>query len=320
MSDYPYLSLEQITVDLALAQTLPRHLAFYYLALPLARDGEQLTLIMAHPENRAAVAMLESALDTSVVPVKGSGAEIRRTLNQVWTSEVAPRLTHVLCWGSSPDQAALIVPMAQTIAQAFQAQTVCLDADECNLETLLSIARDEQYGLTIIDEPAGDDLSYVLSRSSTSLLFVQGACFALRQILVILRGHSPDDHVLDWIIPLAVATQARVVLLTISSSMAHGPSGASDRLANLLSPDSEPGQHIMSCAHRLTEAGIKGQLKLYEGVPEQAIASEVARGEYDLVTLAAEAHGDFVQRVVRHINQLPANNQQPVLVIKPTME
>ncbi len=324
MSDYPYLSLEQITIDQELARTLPRHLAFYYLALPLARDGEQLTLIMAHPENRAAVAMIEAALHTDIVPVKGSSAEIRTALNRVWVNEVNPKLTRILCWGSSSDQAALVVSMTQIIARALLAQTVCLDAHECSLETLLSIAREEQYGLTIIDEPSGDDLSQVLSQSSTSLLLVRGAYFALRHILVVLRGHSPDDHVLDWIIPLAMATQARVTLLTISPSIAHGSpslrSGTSGRLATLLTPDSEPGQHIMSCAHRLTEAGIKGQLKLHEGIPEQTIAQEVAVTGYDLITLAAEAHGDFVQRVIHHINQLPANNQQPILVIKPTME
>jgi hypothetical protein len=58
-------------------------------------------------------------------------------------------------------------------------------------------------------------------------------------------------------------------------------------------------------------------LKLRQGEPEVEIAGEVAQGSYDLVTIAAEAHGDFVQRVLVQIDRLAASGQQPVLVIKP---
>jgi nucleotide-binding universal stress UspA family protein len=321
MSDYPYLSLNQITIDPELARTLPRRLAFYYLALPLARDDEQLTLVMAHPENQLAVNMLESALGARVVPVQGSGAEIRAALDLVWTGETGPRTTRILCWGSTPEQAALAASVADVVARALLVQTVSMDASQCNLDTILSLAREEHYSLTVIDEPPDDTVSHVLRHSSTPVLLVRGASLALRHILLVLRGHSPDEHVLDWIIPLALAAQARVSLLTLSPAVAQAGQRrhprTPSRLASLLSTDSEAGQHIRSCAHRLTGAGIKGQLRLRQGLPEQSIASEVSQGDYDLITLAAEAHGDFVQRVLSRIKALPANNQQPVLVIKP---
>ncbi len=320
MSDYPYLSLNQIAIDPVLARTLRRRLAFYYLALPLARDDEQTTLVMAHPENRAAITVLESALGTRIVPVQGSSEEIRAALNLIWSDETNPKTTRILCWGATPERAALAGSVAEVFARARSAQTVCLDASQSSLQTILSLAREEQYSLTVIDEPSDDVLSHVLRQSSTPVLLVRGAHFALRSILLVLRGHSPDEHVLDWVIPLALAGQARVTLLTVSPTVERGSwrsTGMPHGLANLLSTDSEPGKHVMSCAHRLTAAGIDGRLKLRQGLPEQTIASEVSQGNYDLITIAAEAHGDFVQRVLRQVKNLSPNNQQPVLVIKP---
>ncbi len=320
MSDYPYLSLNRVTIDPTLVRTLPRRLAFYHLALPLARDDEQLTLVMAHPENQSAITVLEAALGTHIVPVQGSSEEIRAALNVIWSEETLSKTTRILCWGPTPERSALAGATAEIFARARSAQTLCLDATQSSLETVLSIAREEQYSLTVIDEPPNGVLSHVLRESSTPVLFVRGTYFSLRHILLVLRGHSPDEHVLDWVIPLALAGQARVTLLTVSPTLSRG-SQRSTRLlhglANLLSTESEPGQHVMSCANRLTAAGITGQLKLCQGSPEQTIANEVAQGSYDLITIAAEAHGDFVQRVLRQISDLPSNNQQPVLVIKP---
>ena len=321
MSDYPYLSLQHIAVDPELARTLPRRLAYYYLALPLACDDEQMTLVMAHPENRATIAVLEAALGTRVIPVQGSSEEIRAALNMIWSNEASSQATRILCWRAAPERVAVTAAMAEVFARARSAQTIYLDAHQNDLETALALAREERYSLTVIDAPSDETIAHALRRSSTPVLFLRGNSFSLRRILLALRGHSPDGPVLDWIIPVALAEQAAVTLLTVSpaapEARLRSSAGAPYGLANLLSADSEPGQHIMSCTQRLAAAGIKGQLKLCQGSPEQAIASEASQGEYDLIALAAEAHGNFVQRVLSQIEALPANNQQSILVIKP---
>jgi nucleotide-binding universal stress UspA family protein len=320
MSDYPYLSLSRISIDPTLARKLPRRLAYYYLALPLARDDDQLTLIMAHPENQAAIAVLQAVLGERIVPVQGSGEEIKATLNLIWSGETDPAASRILCWGASPERVSQAMSVAEVVAQAFSAQTTCLDASQSSLETVLTVAREGQYSLTVIDAPEGEPLSRVLRQSSTPVLLVRGALLALHRILLVLRGHSPDESVLDWVVPLAQVGQAAVTLLTVAPLAARGlqrrarmPHG----LAGYLSSENEPGKHVMDCARRLTEAGIRGQLKLRQGEPEVEIAGEVAQGGYDLVTIAAEAHGDFVQRVLVQIDRLATGSQQPVLVIKP---
>jgi len=189
----------------------------------------------------------------------------------------------------------------------------------------LTVAREGQYSLTVIDAPQGDALSHLLRSSSTPVLLVRGAGLVLHHILLVLRGHSPDESVLDWVIPLAKANQAMVTLLTVAPTAVAGRrSSRSPRmphgLAALLTADSGPGEHIATCARRLTEAGIQGTLSLRQGVLEEQIAAEVEVGHYDLITIAAEAHGDVVQRVLNQIERQSPDHQQPVLVIKPITE
>ena len=210
--------------------------------------------------------------------------------------------------------------IADLVAQALTAETTVLDAGQTSLETAQTVARE--------DNTADGDRRAARKRSRAFCGIVHpGAPGARRaavldHILLVLRGHSPDESVLDWVIPLAQAGGARVTLLTVAPAAAQGrrrsrfPGG----LAGLLTADSAPGEHIWACARRLTEAGVPGDLKLCQGEPEAQIAAEVARGSYDLITIAAEAHGDFVQRVLQQIEIQAPDNWQPVLVIKPITE
>jgi len=321
MNDYPYLSLSRVTVDPALARHLPRRLAYYYLALPLAYDDEQWTVVMAHPDNQTAVNVLQATLGGQIVPIQGSASEIRDTLHLIWPDESAPAAQRFLSWGSSLERAAVALGVAKLIAQSLSSQTICQDASQSSLETVLTLAREGGYSLTVIDAPQGETLSHLLRQSATPVLLVRGGQVKLRHILLVLRGHSPDEYVLDWVIPLAQANQASVTLLTIA------PNGSSKRgfrmlhgIAPLLTVDSGPGEHIAVCARRLTEIGVEGTIKLRQGTPEEQIALEVAQGDYDLITIAAEAYGDFVQRVLQQIDRRVPNHEQPVLVIKPMTE
>jgi nucleotide-binding universal stress UspA family protein len=299
MSDYPYLSLSRISIDPALARKLPRRLAYYYQALPLARDDDQLALVMAHPENQDAIAVLQAIMGERIVPVMGSSDEIKAALHTIW-----------LCWGESAQAPAV----AEVVARALDAELTCLDATQSGLDTVLTVAHEGQYNLTVIDAPQGEPLARVLRQSSTPVLLVRGALLTLRRILLVLRGHSPDESVLDWVVPLAHMGQAAVTLLTVAPTTVRGiQRRAPQSLAGFLSAENEPGKHVMACARRLTEAGIPGQLKLRQGESEREIAGEVGQGHYDLVTIAAEAHGDFVQRVLNRLG----GSRQPVLVIKP---
>jgi nucleotide-binding universal stress UspA family protein len=318
MNVYPYLPLSRVSVDPVLARRLPRRLAYYYLALPLAQDGDELTVVMAHPDNHAAVAVLQALLGAHIVPVQGAAAEIKAVLNRVWPEEADSAAPRIVCWAGSPERAAPVLAAAGWFAAALQAEAVCLDSSRSSLETALTVAHQGQYRLIVIDAPEGEDLSWLLREASMPLLLVRGERLDLRMILLVLRGHSSDESALDWVIPLAQSSRAVVTLLAVARpEPPDAPPGrrAEAGLTALLDLSSGPGEHIDACMRRLDEAGVSGHLKLRQGRSERQIALEAAQSDYDLITIAAEAHGDFVQQVLREVDD--QSHRRPVLVIKP---
>ncbi len=114
-------------------------------------------------------------------------------------------------------------------------------------------------------------------------------------VLHILRGHVPDHRVLDWLIPLAGQNCAEVTLLMGMDEGGKRPL-VSD-LALILSAQDKRHDHISDCRERLIAAGVGGRLKLRQGVALNGIADELCEQHYDLVAVAAEAYGSFVNRV-----------------------
>src|SRR5215475_11955268 len=111
-ADYPFLSLKWVTVDPSVARRLPRRLAYYYLALPIAHDDDDITVVMAYPDNPNVVTVLQSSLGAHIVPVRGSALEIKSTLDLMWSAFTEPvesevGAARILCWGTSNVRAAL---------------------------------------------------------------------------------------------------------------------------------------------------------------------------------------------------------------------
>ncbi len=322
-NDYPYLSLNQVTIDAALVRRLPRTLAYYHLALPLAEDGDQISVVMAHPENEAVVTTLEMLLRTRIVPVLGAASQIKAALDGVWQHETESSVVRIVSWGASPERSVLANAAADLFAKPLAAQATHLDGEQCDLETVVTVAREGQYGLTVISMPTGELLTRFLRRAPTPVLLIQDQVPALEHILVALRGHSPDSSALNWVIPLARQQGCSVTLLAISGPAEHSPIReirTRHSLATLLNPDSAPAEHILACTRRLTEVGIQGKLRLCQGVPEQQIAQQFIQGKADLLIIAAEAQGDFIQRVLNCIHNLAAENVKAVLIVKPIAE
>jgi nucleotide-binding universal stress UspA family protein len=315
---YPFLSLSRLSIDPALARQLPRKLAYYYLAIPVAEDGERLSVVMENPANRAAVRALQLALGRTIVPVRGDVSEIKATLHLLWPQQAAT-VPHILSWSASPQQAVSVASVAGLIARAFSAQVVSLDSSQSSLETILAVAHEDQYSLIVLDLPPGRTPPHLIRALSKPVLLVQGNELTLRHILLVLRGHSPDEQALDWVIPLAKMEHSLVTLLAVASPFPNlytRETRMFQGVATLLYPDNLLGKHILECARRLNEAGIKGYLRLRQGSPERQIAEEASQGEYDLIAIAAEATGEFVQRVLEEVGHRSPQSEHPVLIVK----
>jgi nucleotide-binding universal stress UspA family protein len=314
---YPHLSLDRINIDENVARRLPRRLAYYHLALPIAEDDDSVSVAMAYPDNGIVIQLIESVLNSAITPVYSAAEQIRERLNHVWGVESAEPLPRILAWSDSAERREWTRAYAEQFAPLLTAGVEYRDdVADADLALLLESG---SYNLMVCSPSDATLPALLRHKARSSLLLVRGAYQPLLNVLVVLRGHAPDEDVLNRIVPLAVLHQARVTVLTVAP--AGNGSGRRNLMANhfaaLLSQDTQQGFHLAACMQRLNRAGIAGQMRVRQGVPEAEIADEIARNRYSLIAIAAEAHGDFVFRVLSAIQQKQPDSTSAILVVKP---
>jgi nucleotide-binding universal stress UspA family protein len=315
---HPQLSLKNITIDRTIARKLPRGLAQYYVAIPVAQDEDGITLMMAHPDDHKARGVLASVLGAPLMTIQGTASEIRAALDDLWSTPDQPSAMRLLFWSTRTE----LPPKLHSLSDTFAAGVTMLDASTNSLDSALDIAQVGGYSLLVADHPNGENLPQLARKSSIPLLILRGDKLKMNRILLVLRGHSPDESALEWIIPLARAASASVTLLAVAPLMLPLYTREIRRfqgVAMLLSPDSGIGEHVMACSQRLVAAGVAGNLKLRQGSPRDQIASEAADGDYDMIAIAAEAHGDFVQEVLTHLETICFCPDASIMVLKPAI-
>jgi nucleotide-binding universal stress UspA family protein len=314
----PFLDLRHIAIDPSLVQNLPHALAHYYEALPVAREGDSVTVAMSHPENLTALAVLRHLLGAEIVPIRTDGAAVRAALQQLYLSK-AEQTLGILGWLPAHIQSAWASMLADVrIADSHMATTelpmTWLDADQVDAETLLAVAHGGNYQLTLCAMPDASIRTALLHDVHAPLWLVAGAPVMPKHILLVLRGFASDEVALNWTIRLSARTSnVDVALLPL---LGQAPWGA---LSYLQTPG--PAQaHITDCATRLSEVGIHPTLTLQSGDTRQQVVQAVRQGAYDLIVIAAEGHGHFVGQVIADLEEecrLPLGG---VLVLKPSHE
>jgi hypothetical protein len=87
-------------------------------------------------------------------------------------------------------------------------------------------------------------------------------------------------------------------------------------LAAFMSSDALPGQQILQMAQQLAEAGLQGELRLRQGLPEEQIRQEITGGNYDLAVMMGRPEetgwwtGDLVVPTLRWLDR-------PLLLVRP---
>ena len=200
MVSYLSLDLDDLTVDPALARRLPPGLAAYYLAVPLADEDGCVSVAMAHPENKTALAVLRFLFDAPVVPVRAPAAMIRRALQRL-DSPASQLRPSVLVWAGNTAMRDIARDAAALLARPWNA-TVTLLAAEVELAAALDVARAGDYCLTVVGAPDSLPASWLYERVSTPFLLLRRPVAEWRRILVVLRGFTADSLTLEWLAPL----------------------------------------------------------------------------------------------------------------------
>ena len=294
------LDVDQLTVDPELLACVSAPLARYYLALPLAREEHQVSVLMAYPDNQTAVTLLGKRLGAEILPLGGEESHVRRAIEHVYATTTIANGAHVrqVAWrGAAQDASAR---MARRVAHL-------LNVPIKHVERLAESAED---ALLISAAMPAAELPALLAQLSGPLLLVQEGAELPRHILVVLRGYASDALVLDMLIPLARGNDVTFTALMLTTPRPTD-------MARLLCHDGSAKEHLGACLQRLQAEGIAARLLLRLGDSLMQISDELAQHSYDLLVVAAEGQGIFVTQLLAALETRQILSEHSVLIVKP---
>lgn len=309
MIDELNLKTAELTANLQLLAQIPHDLATYYQVVPLERLGDHVCVVMAHPENSAALAILSGLFNAHITALPGDPQQIRGVLEQLRPAEwqISPR---ILAWSGASEWQTAVTQWASLFSEVLLAPVTVIQEPHTSPEDLLTAARQGQYSFTIAPFPPDAHLHLFLNQATTPVLLVRGLHQELWRILVVMRGYSSDEYTLDWIVPFAWRNNTAVTLLPLSDP----PVSTLHELQQL---DAHRKQHLDLCLYRLSSDAVQAQVRFRPGTLVEQVMTEVTYGNYDLVVIAAEAQGKFVSNVLLEMNHQGLHGGRPVLIIKP---
>lgn len=298
---YPYLPLSEIDLDPELARRLPRHLAYYHLALPVAEDENEITVALAQPDNRAARQVIESALDTTIVPVRSSDADIRAVLDRIWAGADTAH-GGVLAWAEdAAAREALSTYIERTISTAYPELPVQIST-ATDADTLVEAARASHASLIVAHTTDAATRRALLLNAPAAIWLTRDITSPPHQLLAVLRLNTPDRQLLDWLPPLSRITDAETVVLAAAEQAATASgSPLFSRISSLLNTNDPRGAHIAELRHVFGDLGVNGRLRIREGTLGTALLDEAEHSPYDLLLMAAEASGGFAAETFERI-------------------
>lgn len=306
-----YLDLGTLAkvADRELLKQVPQRVAAYYLALPLAREEGQVTVVTAYPENVAALKVLERLLEARIVPVASSEVALQEAIARIYPACV-PTSESILVWTDDPAWSEAVITTARAFGRALDRPVHILDRATPFAE-VMAAARRPEFSLLVTHVADEARRLRLVRRSPTSLLLVRGEPAPIDSVLVTLRGYGSDRQALERVLPLITRDEADVTVLPLGCA-------PTSRLNDLLADDSPVRQHLHAFLNELDETHTGVVVRLRQGDPATQVTTELAQGgPYGLLVIAAEAEGHFVSHVLAGVERAGVWPGRPILIVKP---
>lgn len=295
--------------DRELLNQIPRQVAAYYLALPLAREAGQVTVVTAYPENVAALGVLARLLHAQIVPVASPETDLQAAIARIYPAS-APLAQSILVWTDEPEWSEAVIRTGRAFGRALGQGVHSFDC-ATPLAEVMETARRQEFSLLVTHVSDDTARMRLVRRSPTSLLLVRGEYAPIDNLLVALRGYGSDHETLDRVLPLLAHEAADVTVLPLARS-------ASTSLNDMLAGDSSIRQHLQAFLGDLGQADVEVAVRLRQGDPASQVIAELSQGgPYGLLVIAAEAEGDFVWPVLSRIERAGVWPGHPILIVKP---
>ena len=328
-NDSQYLELNSLEVKSRLAELLPPDIARRYHAIPVSKQGEKITVVMADPNDSEGRKAVVNTLGPSTYFVKADIHAIDNSLDELWP-EPPIHSPSILVWTPTPKKDEEINSYAQEIAELLNSRisrSTFQGESRDSTRTLPNEAERLNSHLVIFGIPERSTFKWylpkrneLLDRMPTSLLVVRNPRWPIKKMLLVIRNEETDDAAIEWAVLMARRCQAGITVLPIVPPvplMYAGLNRMNTSLTTLLASNCPLGRKMRQITRRLCEWEIKGTLRLRDETPDLQIRAEIAEGDYDLIIIACEPRKRWWNCVLgEFVNSLLDWAEQPVLVAK----
>jgi nucleotide-binding universal stress UspA family protein len=314
-----------------LAGLLPPDLACRYHALPVAEDGERITVAMADPGDKDAREAIMAVLGPSACFVRADAQVIDSLLAKFWEKASSPT-SELLLWASTRAFADEIEAYAEDLATLLGAHLSRFETPKTGNEAyrvLASEVKRTKADIVILGSNEQTTLNRLLEvrpeytladRLSTSLLVVRQPCWPIINVLLVLRNEGKEETAVDWTLRFAQPSCADVTVLPLTlpaPAMCDQDPRLSYSIDTLLTSDSKLGKKLRFVAQRLVDSEINGTLRLREEPPIWQIRFELLEKDYDLIVIDCKPRNRLCRWMLGElVNPLLSRTDIPVLITK----
>ena len=332
MNNIPYLHLDCVRIDHQIIRLLPPEIAYRYHALPVATDGNLVTVAMAHPEDSPDSEAVKSAIAAPVCLVQADHQENTKRLIEAWPQHPVPRQRFLFRSGNSMTGVSL-ESYTQFLAEPLDAELVQVDipwqgsrsfvklnfiADQIRPDMIICQFRSPPL---LKRMKLDTSILKTIDQLPSSVIIPQRPKLTLSDVLLVIPdGNTEVESAIHWAVQFARSNQSTVTVLPLLPPVpAWYGSFIKHSLQALLEENDPLGKKMRSIAQRLSEGKIYGSFKLREGEPLDQLRDELLTSDPDLIIIPSAPHsclrdwafGDLISPLLRWCNR-------PVLISKDT--
>lgn len=290
-----FLEIGLLNADSSVMRLLPPEIAYRYQALPVAADGDYITVAMAEPEDQQASKAIQELIDHPICFIHADPGLIENQLHHLWpTSAPHPRL---LSW--FPEKDDLLESYTRYLAELMDAalEGSKLPANESgSLKELRGIIQEHQPDLLVFQASHPSRVMRSILRETSDREVPQPSSYLavpprpiwpIKKILLVLPDSTTgSDLAVGWTEKLARPGKIEVTVLPVLPPvpLCYG-SFLHHNLDGILTGTDQLGVKMRQIANRFTGENIQGVYKLREGDPVTQIRDEIYASQPDLIIM-----------------------------------
>jgi nucleotide-binding universal stress UspA family protein len=331
-----YFHLDQILGDRKLVHLLPSEIAHRYHALPVAVDGRQITVAMAHPEDGIARDSIAKALGASTCCFVEADLQIVDDLiEQLWPQNANSSL-RILSWSFEDEDSDDVRQYTQAIAKLLSAETQTISSNQISKQSLrvlfdsVALSHPDLVIFRIPDKPLLKRLlpdaveRKLVDKIPTSLMVIaQKVIWPIDHILLVLENNDVDESAVQWGVQFAHLCNAKITLLPLLPT----PPAMFASIDRLLTPDQilasncQLGKQLRRIARQLDAWNIQGSVKIRHEPAEQQIHCELLSNHYGLIIVGSKPQNTFQRWAMGDtVHDLLHGANLPILIAKSNQE